>query len=71
LADLADAKPEPMFPIDLQKGETKRVVFTLDGISVDRDAACAGRVRIVGSLTDSLKGGADPVRSGLLTPDCS
>jgi hypothetical protein len=71
LADLADATPEPMFPISLNKGESKRVVFTFDGIGVDRDTACAGRVRIVGSLTDTLKGGSDPVQSGLITPDCS
>lgn len=71
LADLADATSDPLFPIDVNKGESKRVVFTFDGIGVDRDAACAGRVRIVGSLTDTLKGGSDPVRSGPITPDCS
>lgn len=70
LADLADATSEPMFPIDVNKGESKGVVFTFDGISVDHDAACAGRVRIVGSVFDTLKGGMEPVRSGLLTPDC-
>jgi len=70
LADLSDATPEPMFPINLNKGESKRVVFTLQGIGVDRDEVCAGRVRIVGTLTDTLKGGSDPVQSGLLTPDC-
>ena len=70
LANLDDATPEPMFPIQLNKGESKRVVFTLDGISVDREKACAGRVRIVGSLMDTLKGGAVPVQSGLITPDC-
>ena len=71
LADLADATPEPMFPVELNKGESKQVVFTFDGIGVDdRDAACAGRVRIVGSVMDSLKAGTVPVRSGLITPDC-
>ena len=71
LADLGDATPEPMFPINLNKGESKRVVFTVDGIGVDRDLACAGRVRIVGSLMDTLKGGSDPVRSEPITPNCS
>jgi hypothetical protein len=71
LADLGDATLEPMFPINLNKGESKRVLFTLDGIGVNRDEVCAGRVRIVGTLTDTLKGGTDPVQSGLLTPDCS
>jgi hypothetical protein len=70
LADLADATQEPMFPVDLNKGESKRVVFTFDGIGVDHDAACAGRVRIVGSVMDTLKAGTVPVQSGLITPDC-
>jgi hypothetical protein len=71
LADLADATSEPTFPIDVNQGESKQVVFTFHGIGVDHDAACAGRVRIVGSVMDTLKGGMDPVRSGLITPDCS
>ncbi|HET7539957.1 MAG TPA: hypothetical protein VFK05_08795 [Polyangiaceae bacterium] len=71
LADLGDATSEPMFPIHLNKGESKQVQFTLKDISVDADAACAGRVRIVGALTDTLKGGSDPVQSGPITPDCS
>ena len=71
LAELADATPEPMFPIHLNKGESKRVVFSMKNIGVDRDAACAGRVRISGSLTDSLKGGAVPVQGSAITPDCS
>ena len=70
LADLGDATPDQVFPLDLNKGESKGVVFTIDGISVDRAAACAGPVRIVGSVIDSLKGGTVPVRSGLITPDC-
>src|SRR6478609_3508314 len=71
LADLSDATPEPMFPIDLNKGESKQVVFTLNGIGVDRDEVCAGRVRIVGSVMDTLKSGTEPVQSELFTPDCS
>jgi hypothetical protein len=71
LADLSDATPEPMFPIDLNKGESKGVVFTIDGIGVDRAKACAGPVRIVGSVMDTLKAGTQPVRSGAITPDCS
>jgi len=70
LADLGEATPNPMFPIDLNKGESKRVVFTIDGIGVDRDEACAGRVRIVGSVTDTLKGGSVPVQGSAITPDC-
>ena len=71
LADLSDATTEPTFPINLNKGESKQVLFTLKGISIDRDQACPGPVRIVGSVMDTLKGGTDPVRSGLITPDCS
>lgn len=71
LVELGDASPEPMFPIDLNKGESKTVVFTITGISVDRDAVCAGNVRIVGSVMDTLKNGTEPVQSGLFKPDCS
>ncbi|HYQ40419.1 MAG TPA: hypothetical protein VER11_00575 [Polyangiaceae bacterium] len=71
LAQLSDAVPDPMFPISLNKGESKRVVFTIEDIGVDRSAVCAGRVRIVGSVTDTLKNGMQPVQSDLFTPDCS
>jgi hypothetical protein len=70
LADLRDATTEPEFPVDLNKGESRQVRFTLEGISLDRAKACPGPVRIVGSVMDSLKGAADPVRSGSITPDC-
>src|SRR6478609_1891865 len=71
LVDLNDAVPSPMFPVSLNKGESKTMLFTLDGIGVDRDAVCAGRVRIVGSVMDTLKNGTEPVQSDLFTPDCS
>ena len=71
LADLGDATPEPMFPVDLNKGESKLVLFTLDGIGVERDAVCQGLVRVVGSVTDSLKGGSVPVQGALVAPECS
>ncbi len=71
LVSLDEATPQPMFPIDLNKGESKRVVFKIDAIGVDRARVCAGPVRIVGSLMDTLKGGTDPVRSASITPDCS
>jgi len=70
LIDVLDVQPDTAFPFNLNKGESKRVVFTLSADSVDRTALCAGRVRIVGSVTDTLKGGADPVRSTAITPDC-
>ena len=54
----------------MNKGESKQVVFTLDEIDVDRDAVCAGHVRIVGSVMDTLKGGTVPVRSASITPEC-
>ncbi|HEY3254522.1 MAG TPA: hypothetical protein VGJ91_11255 [Polyangiaceae bacterium] len=70
LTDLRDATMTPALPIDLNKGESKQVLFSLSGISIDRDKACPGPLRIVGSVMDTLKGGTDPVRSGLITPDC-
>jgi len=70
LADLGQASPEPTFPVNLNKGETKAVVFTIVNIDVDRAKACPGPVRIVGSVMDSSKGGTVPVRSAAITPDC-
>lgn len=70
VANLRDAKMAPEFPIDLNKGESKQVLFTLTDISVDRARACPGPVRIVGSVMDTLKGGTVPVRSGSIKPDC-
>lgn len=70
LVDVLKLDSSPEFPIDLDKGATQTVSFTFDEDSVDRDALCAGRVRIVGSVLDSLKGGTDPVSSELTTPDC-
>jgi hypothetical protein len=71
LANLSDALPEPMFPIALNKGESKQVLFTLKDISVEHDAACAGRVRIVASVMDTLKAGTVSVQGDPVTPDCS
>jgi len=71
LAHLSDAVPDPMFPITLNKGESKQVMFTIEDIGADRSQVCAGRVRIVGSVMDTLKNGMEPVQSELFTPDCS
>ncbi len=70
LVDVLSLTSNPEFPVDVDKGGSKTVAFTFSKDSVDRAALCAGQVRIVGSLMDSLKGGTDPVSSGLLTPDC-
>jgi hypothetical protein len=68
--DLSNLTSTPEFPIDVAKGDTQFASFTFDKDSVDRDAVCAGKVRIVGSVMDSLKGGTDPLSSALFTPDC-
>jgi len=70
LVDPLDASPGATIPIKVDKGQTVNVSFTFEGVQVDRDAVCAGSVRIVGSLMDSLKGASDPFRSALITPDC-
>lgn len=70
LVDVLKVQSNPEFPLDIAKGQTQTVSFSFDENSVDRDALCAGRVRIVGSVLDSLKGGTDPLRSDLTTPDC-
>jgi len=60
------------FPLVIEKGQNKAVTFTLmSSKTVDRDALCAGQVKIVGTVMDSLKGGTDAVSSELLTPTCS
>jgi hypothetical protein len=70
LIDVLNLSSTPEFPVDVAKGDTQIVSFTFDRGSVDHDAVCAGKVRIVGSVMDTLKGGTDPVSSALFTPDC-
>ena len=70
LVDVLDVKSSADFPLDVAKGDSQTVSFSFDEDSVDRDALCAGKVRIVGSVMDSLKGGTDPVSSPLTTVDC-
>lgn len=61
------------FPLVIGKGDTQTVTFTLSSKAVITNSAaiCAGQVRIVGSVMDSLKGGTDPVQSAVITPTCS
>jgi hypothetical protein len=70
LIDVLNLQSTPTFPVDVAKGGSQTVSFTFDQDSVDRAALCAGQVRIVGSVMDSLKGGTDPISSFLITPDC-
>jgi hypothetical protein len=53
----------------INKGDSKSLTFTFTD-QVDHDAACAGQVLIRGSVSDTLKGGTDPVASDAITPDC-
>ncbi|HEY1534198.1 MAG TPA: hypothetical protein VGF76_09270 [Polyangiaceae bacterium] len=57
-------------PLLLNKGDSKSLTFTFTDQQVDHDAACAGQVEIRGSVSDTLKGGTDPVVSDAITPDC-
>jgi hypothetical protein len=70
IADLRDAKMDPEFPVDLNKGESKQVLFTLADVDVDRAQACPGPLRIVGSVMDTAKGETNSVRSASIAPDC-
>lgn len=71
LVDVLHPELDTDFPLLIAKGASKTVHFTLrQGDSVERSKACAGRVRIVGSVMDTLQGGTDPVESLLLLPDC-
>lgn len=70
LIEVLNLTASPDFPVDVGKGQTQIVNLTFDEDSVDRATLCAGKVRIVGSVLDSLKGGTDPVSSALFTPDC-
>jgi len=54
----------------INKGDSKSLTFTFSDQQVDHDAACAGQVEIRGSVSDTLKGGTDPVVSDAITPDC-
>jgi hypothetical protein len=57
-------------PLTVNKGDSKSLTFTFTDQQVDHDAACAGQVEIRGSVSDTLKGGTDPVVSDAITPDC-
>ena len=57
-------------PLVIDKGDSKNLTFTFTDQPVDHDAACAGQVDIRGSVSDTLKGGTDPVTSSAITPDC-
>lgn len=63
------------FPLVVSKGSSQSVTFTLSSSKVlmpaERDALCAGQVRLVGSVMDSLKGGTDSLTSNPITPSCS
>lgn len=58
-------------PVVINKGASKVLTLTFTDQPVDHDAACAGSVDIRGSVSDTLKGGTDPVASSPITPDCS
>jgi hypothetical protein len=55
------AVPEVTFPLRVGKGERRIVHFTLDDSkfieTTERDAVCAGGVRITGVIRDTLSGG--------------
>jgi hypothetical protein len=57
-------------PLVINTGDSKSLTFTFTDQQVDHDAACAGQVEIRGSVSDTLKGGTDPVVSDPITPDC-
>jgi hypothetical protein len=57
-------------PVVIDKGKSKTLTFTFTDQGLDHDAACAGSVDIRGSVSDTLKGGTDPVTSSSITPDC-
>ena len=70
LIEVLNLTSTPEFSVDVAKGQTQTLSLVFEKDSVDRDAVCAGKVRIVGSVMDSLKGGTEPVSSALFTPDC-
>jgi hypothetical protein len=63
------------FPLVVNKGASQTVMFMMSSTKVlsasDRDALCAGQVKIVGTVMDSLMGGTDSLSSNPITPTCS
>jgi len=63
------------FPLVIDKGSAQTVTFTLSSTKVlsasDHDALCAGQVKIVGTVMDSLKGGTDSLSSNAIAPSCT
>jgi hypothetical protein len=75
LVDPLPADPDSdTFPVTVAKGSTKIVPFTLHVTkalsAAERDALCAGQVRIVGAVMDSLGARTDPALSDFVTPTC-
>lgn len=72
VAPLPAAPQGVQFPLDVAKGQTKLVTFTLDDQKlIDpalRDSICAEPVQIAGSVSDSLSGDATPLTSIAFTP---
>jgi hypothetical protein len=62
--------PDMAFPLTVGKGESKTVTFTFADQLLDHDAACGDQLKILGSFSDTLKGGTDSAVSDPITPDC-
>ncbi len=70
LVDALKVESDATFPLSVGKGETKSVKFTIEPSAIDHDAACAGPLKVLGSFSDSLKGGTEPVQSDPIVPGC-
>jgi len=62
------------FPLDVNKGQNISLPFTLNVMKLltpdQKQALCAGKVRIVGTVMDTLSGGTDSAQSVAVSPSC-
>jgi hypothetical protein len=70
LIDVLMLTPDMTFPLNVGKGESKTVTFTFTDQLLDHDAACGDPLEILGSFSDTLKGGTDSTMSDPITPSC-
>jgi len=58
------------FPLQMNQGDEKTVNFNVAEDGVDQAKLCAGKLRVVGSVQDSLSATTKPVQSALVALAC-
>jgi hypothetical protein len=70
LIEVLKAETSSVFPLQLSKGDERTVNFNVNEDGVDKAQLCAGKVRVVGSVQDSLSATTKPAQSALFALGC-